>query len=134
MSRKERDIDKDTVVAYHDFLQGKIKGELNGVDLGPGRPCCLVAGFVFVFGLVCGIVGILIITLRTRHVYLWDWNDQFLGPFFIIMLLLCTGLAVYLVVEGKRRANAYRRDLVVREINTTLKIIILFYKLNKNCQ
>ena len=110
---KDRDIDKDTVVAYHDFIQGKIKGELNGVDLGPGRNCFRIGAGVFIFGLICGIVGILIITLRDRHVYLWDWNDQFLGPFFIVMLLLCTGLAVYLLVEGKRRANAYRKELVV---------------------
>ncbi|OWF52665.1 hypothetical protein KP79_PYT05780 [Mizuhopecten yessoensis] len=116
MSKSRHDIDKDTVVAYHDFIQGQIKGELNGVNLGPGRTCCLIAGVVFVIGLVLGIVGILVITLRMRHVYLWDWNDQFLGPAFIVLMLLCVGLAVFLIVEGKRRANAYRRDLVFRPI------------------
>lgn len=116
MSKNRRDIDKDTVVAYHDFIQGQIKGELNGVNLGPGRTCCRVAGVVFVFGLALGLVGTLVITLRTRHVYLPDWNDQFLGPAFVVMMLLCVGLAVFLLVEGKRRANAYRRDLVVRQV------------------
>ncbi|KAK3593311.1 hypothetical protein CHS0354_031371 [Potamilus streckersoni] len=113
-TRKPKESDKDTVVAYHEFVQGRIQDELNGVDFGPGHIPCTIAKWVFVFGFLNLIVGILVVGLRYRHVYLWDWNDQFLGPFFFIMFLLCSGLATWLILFAKRRANAYRRDLVFR--------------------
>jgi len=111
--RKERDIDKDTVVAYHDFIQGRIQGALNGVGIGPGHFLSQLALASFVFGFVCMIVGILVITLRHRHVYLVDWNSQFLGPFFLIMFLLCSAFGTFLLLMAKRRTNAYRGDLRV---------------------
>ena len=111
---KEKEIDKDTVIAYHDFVQTQIRGELNGIFLGPGRFYAQIAVASFLSGLVSAIVGILVITLRRRHVYLISWDDQFLGPFFIILAFMLVGFAAALVVQAKRRANAYRRDLVVR--------------------
>ncbi|KAL3875317.1 hypothetical protein ACJMK2_033281 [Sinanodonta woodiana] len=113
-TRKPKESDKDTVVAYHEFVQGRIQDELNGVDFGPGHIPCTIAKWLFVFAALNLIVGILVVGLRYRHVYLWDWNDQFLGPFFFIMFLLCSGLATWLILFAKRRANAYRRDLVFR--------------------
>lgn len=111
--RKEREIDKDTVVAYHEFLQGRIQGELNGVTIGPGYTLSRFAIGFFVFGFICMIVGILVITLRHRHVYLVSWDDQFLGPFFIVMFLLCCAVATFLLMVAKRRTNQYRKDLAV---------------------
>ncbi|XP_022318889.2 uncharacterized protein LOC111121754 [Crassostrea virginica] len=113
---KEKEIDKDTVIAYHDFVQTQIRGELNGIFLGPGRFYAQIAVASFLSGLVSAIVGILVITLRRRHVYLISWDDQFLGPFFIILAFMLVGFAAALVVQAKRRANAYRRDLVFRPI------------------
>lgn len=113
---KEKEIDKDTVIAYHDFVQTQIRGELNGIFLGPGRFYAQIAVASFLGGLISAIVGILLITLRTRHVYLISWDDQFLGPFFIILAFMLVGFAASLVVQAKRRANAYRRDLVFRPI------------------
>lgn len=115
-SRKVRDIDKDTVVAYHEFIQGRIQGELNGVTIGPGYMLSRFAFASFLFGLACLIVGILIITLRHRHVYLVDWDAQFLGPFFIIMFLLCGSLSTFLLLLAKQRTNQYRKDLAFRPI------------------
>lgn len=111
--RKERESDKDTVVAYHEFIQGRIQGELNGVTIGPGYMLSRYALASFIFGMACMITGILVITLRHRHVYLVDWNAQFLGPFFIIMFLLCSSLSTYLLLLAKQRTNQYRRDLAV---------------------
>lgn len=116
---KEKEIDKDTVIAYHDFVQTQIRGELNGIFLGPGRFFAQIAVASFLGGLISAIVGILLITLRTRHVYLISWDDQFLGPFFIILAFMLVGFAAALVVQAKRRANAYRRDLVVRTAKCT---------------
>ncbi|KAK3090052.1 hypothetical protein FSP39_008840 [Pinctada imbricata] len=113
---KEKEIDKDTVVAYHDYIQRKIRAELNSVCLGPAQFYGRLALGIFLFGLASGIVGILLVTLRHRHVYLVSWDDQFLGPFFIILFLLCTMCAVYLVLYAKRKANKYRRELVFRPI------------------
>lgn len=110
---KEKEIDKDTVIAYHDFVQTQIRGELNGIFLGPGRFYAQIAVASFLAGIVSGIIGTLVITLRTRHVYLISWDDQFLGPFFVILAFMLVGFAAALVVQAKRRANAYRRDLVV---------------------
>lgn len=114
--KREKEIDKDTVVAYHDFIQGRIQGELNGLSIGPGRLLVKVATGLFVFGTILMIVGILVITLRHRHVYLWDWNAQFLGPFFIIMFLLCFSAATFLLVLARRRTNMYRESLAFRPI------------------
>ncbi|XP_062589775.1 cleavage and polyadenylation specificity factor subunit 6-like [Saccostrea cucullata] len=113
---KEKEIDKDTVIAYHDFVQHQIRGELNGIFLGPGRFYAQIAVASFLAGVISAIVGILVITLRTRHVYLISWDDQFLGPFFVILAFMLAGFAAALVVQAKRRANAYRRDLVFRPI------------------
>ena len=115
--RKERDIDKDTVVAYHEFIQGRIQGELNGVTIGPGYMLSRYALVSFIFGLACMLTGILVITLRHRHVYLVDWNAQFLGPFFIIVFLLCCSLSTFLLLIAKQRTNQYRRDLAVRYLS-----------------
>jgi hypothetical protein len=110
---KKREIDKDTVVAYHEYIQGRIKDQLNGVALGPGRLPCRIAIGVLLFGFACLIVGILIITVRTRHVYLWDWNDQFLGPFFVMFFIMCLGMAVFLLLIANKKSNTYRRELAV---------------------
>lgn len=117
--KREKEIDKDTVVAYHDFIQGRIQGELNGLSIGPGRLLVKVATGLFVFGTILMIVGILVITLRHRHVYLWDWNAQFLGPFFIIMFLLCFSAATFLLVLARRRTNMYRESLAVSDYMLT---------------
>lgn len=114
--RKERDIDKDTVVAYHEFIQGRIHGELNGVWIGPGRVFAQIALGSAIFGFVCLIVGVLVITLRHRHVYLVDWNEQFLGPAFLIVFLLCSSFSVFLLMIALRRTNDYRKDLAFRPI------------------
>lgn len=141
---KDRDIDKDTVVAYHEYIQGRIQGTLNGIRFGPGKTLCDIAIGLFVFAAVCAIVGILVITLRFRHVYLWDWNDQFVGPFFVVLFILCTGAAVLLMKLAHKRTNKYRRHLVVRncienidlqtENTPTLKISILSVKISPGCQ
>lgn len=114
--KKEREIDKDTVVAYHTRVQNQIKNELNGLNLGPGAFPMFLAGVSFLVGLVLGIIGVLVITLRHRHVYLISWNDQFLGPAFISMFILCIGFGTYMVMLANRRSNNYRRGLVFRPI------------------
>ena len=116
MISKEREIDKDTVVAYHTRVQNQIKNELNGLNLGPGRFPIFLAGIFYVGGLVLGVIGVLVITLRHRHVYLISWNDQFLGPAFISLFILCVGFGTYMVVLANRRSNEYRRGLVVRKL------------------
>ena len=112
-ARKEKEIDKDTVVAYHDFIQGRIQGELNGLSIGPGRGLFKIAVGLVIIGLVFMVVGILVITLRHRHVYLWDWNAQFLGPFFIIVFLMCMAAATFLLLLARKRTNDYREALAV---------------------
>ena len=116
---KEHEIDGDTWIAYHDYIQRKIKSELNGICLGPAGFYAKLALGIFLFGLASGITGILVVTLRHRHVYLISWADQFLGPFFIILFLLCLMFACYLVVYAKRKANKYRRELVVSNLLIT---------------
>ena len=112
--RKEKEIDKDTVVAYHDFIQGRIQGELNGLSIGPGRVLFKIAVILIIVGLTFMVTGILVITLRKRHVYLWDWNDQFWpGPFFIIIFLACFSTATYLLILARKRTNIYRGSLAV---------------------
>ncbi|KAJ8318583.1 hypothetical protein KUTeg_003674 [Tegillarca granosa] len=113
---KNKEIDKDTVVAYHEFIQGRIRTSLNSIDLGPGRIYAFVGFCVFIFGLACGVVGILLITLRTRHVYLWSWNDQFLGPAFIIAFICCTCFFFFTMFLSHKKANKYRSQLVFRPI------------------
>lgn len=113
MIKKEREIDKDTVVAYHARVQNQIKNELNGLNLGPGRFPMFLAAMFYLGGLILGVIGVLVITLRHRHVYLISWNDQFLGPAFIVFFLLCVGMGTYMVLVALRRTNKYRRGLVV---------------------
>ncbi|XP_052767757.1 pre-mRNA-splicing factor CWC22 homolog isoform X2 [Mya arenaria] len=113
---KERASDKDTVVAYHEFIQGRIHGELNGVSIGPGYLFSKIALCLVIFGAICLVIGCLLITLRHRHVYLVDWNAQFLGPFFVAMFLLCCGIAVFLLQIARNRTNQYRKDLAFRPI------------------
>lgn len=116
MIKKEREIDKDTVVAYHARVQNQIKDELNGLNLGPGRFPMLLAAIFYLGGLALGVIGVLVITLRHRHVYLISWNDQFLGPAFIVLFILCVGMGTYMVLLALRRTNQYRRGLVFRPI------------------
>ena len=112
--KKEKDIDKDTVVAYHDFIQGRIQSELNGVRIGPGQVLFKIAVGLIIVGLLFLITGILVITLRHRHVYLWDWNAQFWpGPFFVVIFLLCMSAATYLLILARKRTNEYRESLAV---------------------
>jgi len=113
---QEVDLDKATIDAYHAYVQRGIRRDLNSISLGPGKlPFRTAVALVF-FGFCCLLVGILLITLRMRHVYLWDWDAQFLGPFFFIMFLLCMAGATYLFVLAKRRSNKYRSELYFKPI------------------
>ena len=112
--KKEREIDKDTVVAYHDFIQGRIQNELNGIRIGPGEILFKIAVGLIIGGLAFMVTGILVITLRHRHVYLWDWNGQFwVGPFFIVIFLMCMAAATFLFSLARKRTNTYRESLAV---------------------
>lgn len=124
--KKEREVDKDTVVAYHSRVQGQIKNELNGLDLGPGSFPCFLAKIFFGLSLISGVVGILVITLRHRHVYLISWNNQFLGPAFIVGFILLLGATAYMVILSLRRSNEYRRGLVVSCQNLQLSTLLIF--------
>jgi len=124
---KERASDKDTVVAYHEFIQGQIHGELNGVSIGPGYLFSKIAFILFGLGCVSLLVGCLLITLRHRHVYLVSWNDQFLGPFFVALFLMCCGLATFLIKVARDRTNRYRKDLAVRTAVDLVKMQIIYY-------
>ena len=110
---KERLLDKDTIETYHAYVQAQIKSDLNSISLGPGKLPIRLAWVLVSFGLCCLLVGVLLITLRMRHVYLSDWDAQFLGPFFFVMFLLCMGGTTYLVLIATRRSNRFRRDLFV---------------------
>ena len=112
--QKNRDIDKDTVVAYHELIQGKIQDNLNGISIGPGQLCFKLSIASAIFAFCCLIVGILVVSLRHRHVYLVNWNEQFLGPFFVILALLFFGFSTFLCLLAKQRTNQYRADLAVR--------------------
>ncbi|XP_067673819.1 uncharacterized protein [Haliotis asinina] len=113
---KEKDLDKDTIVAYHAYLQTRIHNELNGVGLGPGWLPCRMGLICIAFSLASLVTGVLVITLRHRHVYLVDWWHAFIGPFFIILSLILMTLASYLIITAKRRSNQYRRELFFRPI------------------
>ncbi|XP_041362639.1 uncharacterized protein LOC121378504 [Gigantopelta aegis] len=110
------DLDQPTLIAYRAYIQHQIRGDLNGVGLGPAKTPFYFAVACAIFGVLFGIVGILIITLRFRHVYLVSWNDQFLGPAFVIIFLILMSAATYLIVVAKRRSNRFRRELYFRPI------------------
>lgn len=110
---KEKDLDKDTIVAYHAYLQTRIHNELNGVGLGPGWLPCRMGLVCIALSMASFVTGVLVITLRHRHVYLVDWWHAFVGPFFIILFLILMTLACYLIITAKRRSNQYRRELFV---------------------
>ncbi|XP_050391058.1 histone-lysine N-methyltransferase, H3 lysine-79 specific [Patella vulgata] len=113
---KEKTLDKDTIVAYHSFVQQRIRSDLNGLAIGPGWIPCRLGLLFAIFSFLSLITGILIIALRSRHVYLIDWWAQFTGPFFIILFLLFAGVSTYLILAAKRRSNLYRRELFFRPI------------------
>ncbi|RUS89441.1 hypothetical protein EGW08_002814 [Elysia chlorotica] len=113
---KGKDLDKATIDTYHAWVQYGIRNNLNSVSLGPGKLPFRAAIFLIVFGLCCLLTGILIVALRMRHVYLWDWNAQFLGPFFVILFLLCFAGASYLFIVAKRRSNKYRSQLYFKPL------------------
>ncbi|KAK3751023.1 hypothetical protein RRG08_044601 [Elysia crispata] len=113
---KGKDLDKATIDTYHAWVQHGIRNNLNSVSLGPGKLPFRGAIFLVVFGLCCLLTGILIVALRMRHVYLWDWNAQFLGPFFVILFLLCFAGASYLFIVAKRRSNKYRSQLYFKPL------------------
>ncbi|XP_012943378.1 proline-rich proteoglycan 2 [Aplysia californica] len=113
---KERDLDKATIDAYHYYVQRGIRNDLNSVWLGPGKLPFRAAIALIVFALCCLLVGVLLVALRMRHVYLWDWDSQFLGPFFIILFLLCMAGASYLFIIAKRRSNKYRAELYFKPV------------------
>ncbi|XP_046339162.1 pre-mRNA-splicing factor 38B-like [Haliotis rufescens] len=113
---KEKDLDKDTIVAYHAYLQTRIHNELNGVGLGPGWLPCRMGLVCIALSVASLVTGVLVITLRHRHVYLVDWWHAFVGPFFIILFLILMTLACYLIITAKRRSNQYRRELFFRPI------------------
>ncbi|KAK7111451.1 proline-rich proteoglycan 2-like [Littorina saxatilis] len=108
---KEKLLDKDTIDAYHSYVQSQIRWDLNSIWLGPGKLPCRIGIGLITFGLCSLLVGILLICLRMRHVYFWDWEVQFVGPFFIILFLLCFSGATYLILLATRRSNRFRREL-----------------------
>ncbi|GFN98394.1 hypothetical protein PoB_002490000 [Plakobranchus ocellatus] len=113
---KGKDLDKATIDTYHAWVQHGIRNNLNSISLGPGKLPFRAAVFLFVFGLCCLLTGILVVALRMRHVYLWDWNAQFLGPFFVILFLLCLAGTSYLLLIAKRRSNKYRSQLYFKPL------------------
>uniref|UniRef100_A0A0B6ZYR3 Uncharacterized protein n=1 Tax=Arion vulgaris TaxID=1028688 RepID=A0A0B6ZYR3_9EUPU len=113
---KDKKLDKATIDTYQSWVQYGIRRDLNSVGLGPGRLPYRSALFMLICAFGCLFVGLLLIGLRMRHVYLWDWGSQFLGPFFFILFLLCTAAALYLIVVAKRRSNMYRSQLYFRPI------------------
>ncbi|GFS08879.1 S-antigen protein, partial [Plasmodium falciparum Palo Alto/Uganda] [Elysia marginata] len=113
---KGKDLDKATIDTYYAWIQYGIRSNLNSVSLGPGKLPYRGAIFLVGFGLCCLLTGILVVALRMRHVYLWDWNSQFLGPFFVILFLLCMAGASYLFIVAKRRSNKYRSQLYFKPL------------------
>lgn len=116
MVLKERDLDKATIDAYHAYVQRGIRNDLNSISLGPGKLPFRTAIALILFGLCFLLVGILLIALRMRHVYLWDWDAQFLGPFFFILFLLCMAGATYLFILAKQRSHKYRSELYFKPV------------------
>ncbi|ESP01466.1 hypothetical protein LOTGIDRAFT_230724 [Lottia gigantea] len=113
---KEKTLDKDTIVAYHSFVQQRIRSDLNGLGIGHAWLPCRLAILFAILSAASLITGLLIIVLRHRHVYLIDWWAQFTGPAFIIAFLILASIATYLLVIAKRRSNLYRRELFFRPI------------------
>ncbi|KAI8797455.1 RNA-binding protein 12B-like [Biomphalaria glabrata] len=113
---KEVDLDKATIDTYHAWVQSGIRNDLNSVSLGPGRLPYRAGIFLFVCAFFSIFIGILLVALRMRHVYLWDWGAQFLGPFFFILFLLCMAGASYMMLLAKRRSNRYRSQLYFRPL------------------
>ncbi|BFZ03482.1 hypothetical protein BsWGS_06521 [Bradybaena similaris] len=113
---KEKLLDKATIDAYQDWVQTGIRRDLNSISLGPGKLPCRSGVFLVICAICCLLVGILLVALRMRHVYLWDWDAQFLGPFFFILFLLCMATASYMFITAKRRSNKYRSELYFRPV------------------
>ncbi|CAL1543145.1 unnamed protein product [Lymnaea stagnalis] len=113
---KEVDLDKATIDTYHAWVQRGIRNDLNAVYLGPGQYPFRAGLFLLFCAFVSFFVGLLLVVLRMRHVYLWAWDSQFLGPFFFILFLLCMAGASYMFILAKRRSNKYRSQLYFRPI------------------
>ncbi|KAL8583293.1 hypothetical protein ACOMHN_043070 [Nucella lapillus] len=113
---KEKLLDKDTIDEYHSYVQSEVRSDLNSICLGPGNLPSRAAAGLTVFGLCCALVGILLVYLRMRHVYFWDWEVQFVGPFFLVLCLLCFAGATYLVLIATRRSNRFRREVYFRPL------------------
>ncbi|XP_059156504.1 S-antigen protein-like [Physella acuta] len=113
---KEIDLDKATIDTYHAWVQRGIRNDLNSISLGPGKLPFRAGIFMYVSAFFSLIIGILLVALRMRYVYLWDWSAQFLGPFFFILFLLCMAAGSYLMVLAKRRSNKYRSQLYFRPL------------------
>ncbi|GAB1608323.1 uncharacterized protein LOC115213486 [Argonauta hians] len=111
-----KDLDIDTLTAYSHYLHGRIKEQLNSLSIGPGKFYYLCGIFLYFFGLICMIVGILVITLRHRHVYLINFNYKFVGPGFIVIFILCFGVGTHFLVHAKEITNKYRRKLRFRAL------------------
>ncbi|CAG5126058.1 unnamed protein product, partial [Candidula unifasciata] len=113
---KEKALDKATIDAYQEWVQDGIRRDLNSIGLGPGKLPFRSGVFLVICAICCLLVGILLVSLRMRHVYLWDWDAQFLGPFFFILFLLCMASASYMFIMAKRRSNKYRSELYFQPI------------------
>lgn len=107
-SDKIKDRKKDTIVAYHEYLQGQVREQLNGISIGPARPYALAALVLVAIAFACLMTGILLIALRYRHIYLVAIWEEFVGPFFLILCLMLLSGATYLIMAAKRKANKYR--------------------------
>jgi hypothetical protein len=110
---KESLPDQKTIDAYHSYVQAEIRSDLNSISLGPGRLPSNLAKGLTVTGIVFLLIGVLLVALRMRHVYFWDWEVQFVGPFFFILFLFCCAGATWLVIIATRRSNRFRRELYV---------------------
>ena len=120
----KKDIHMDTLMAYHHYLQGRIKENLNSLSLGPGKFYFVISMVLFVLSLMCMTVGILVITLRHRHVYLVNFDYKFVGPGFIVLFILCLGVGSHFLIHAKRVSNKYRRNL---RVSKSIIFIFLSY-------
>lgn len=111
----------DTLMAYHNYLQGRIKENLNSLYLGPGKFYFVISIILFIVSLISMMVGILVITLRHRHVYLVNFDYKFVGPGFIVLFILCLGVGSHFLLHAKRVTNKYRRNLRVSNLKIFLK-------------
>lgn len=107
----KKDVHMDTLMAYHNYLQGRIKENLNSLYLGPGKFYFVISIILFIVSLISMMVGILVITLRHRHVYLVNFDYKFVGPGFIVLFILCLGVGSHFLLHAKRVTNKYRRNL-----------------------